>query len=221
MTIQKKMIHFVYSHSSIFDQQRKDRTLNRSNLLHFHPYSIQIELYQLDRVQRPTFIAIWKYPIHFDYLPVFRLSKVLHFISLNKIHHPCQRHPCHSNEECHPLMNNISQHICLCKDNFRGENCSIEDEQCIEGYCATTSLCKPNYRRLDRNTTLPYCICPFGRIGDRCDIEHDLCQSNPCQHGGTCFPSSQPDQLICSCTKQYYGDRCELKKRLQFNYHSM
>ena len=81
VTIQKKMIHFVYSHSSIFDQQRKDRTLNRSNLLHFHPYSIQIELYQLDRLQRPTFIAIWKYPIHFDYLPVFRLSKVLHLIS--------------------------------------------------------------------------------------------------------------------------------------------
>jgi hypothetical protein len=55
-------------------------------------------------------------------------------------------------------------------------------------------------------------ICRFGESGVRCDSEDDLCQPNPCQNGGSCSPSPRPDQLVCICTKEYYGNKCGLKK---------
>ena len=211
--VQKKMVDLPYSHSSILRQQRKERYFNRSKILVSQPYSIQIELYEIGGQKTPSLIAVWKYSIFFDYLPVFRFAKVLHLRKVSEKRSPCSNDSCHPNEECRPLMNSKSEKIiCLCKANFTGENCQVEDEQCLSGYCSSGSLCKPNYRRLLRGNAFPYCICRFGQFGHRCDMEIDLCQPNPCRNGGSCFPSARIDELVCLCPKEYYGDKCERKK---------
>ena len=211
-TFTKKVIHFLFSNAWASRQQRMNRYFNRSNIINIHPYSIRIEAYIRDNTERASLITVWQYPIHFDYLPVFRLAKVLRLTSDTRARNPCLSASCHPNEECQPLMNDPSQHVCLCKRNFAGENCSIEDQRCTSGHCAPASICKPDYRRLLRGYHLPYCICPFNRHGDRCDIEHEGCRYNPCRNGASCFPTSSPDRVECFCTKKFYGSHCQLKK---------
>lgn len=213
-TFARKMTHFPYSRSARFRQHRQDRYMNRTDIIHAHPYSIRIEAYDMDVNERPSLEAVWQYPIAFDYLPVFRFAKVLHWTTMEGWKEdPCSNHQCPQNAECHPLMNNRSHFICLCKSDFIGENCAVRDEQCAAGYCTRPSLCKPNYRSvLHGNDASPYCVCPSNRYGDRCDIIHDMCQLTPCLHGGSCYPASQPDRMTCICTEKYRGSRCETMK---------
>ncbi|CAF1972195.1 unnamed protein product [Rotaria magnacalcarata] len=205
--IQKKMIYFVYSHSSNFVKQRNKRYFNRSDILNVHRYSIRIEMYEIRPNEKPLFKSVWEYSIHFDYLPVLRLAKVLQLTKPKR----CSNDQCNENEECHQLINDGSKSSCLCKNNFNGENCSIEDSQCKNNYCSSNSLCKPNYRSLLRGNAFPYCICPFNRYGQRCHIEHDYCKLDECLNGGTCLPSSTPNKIICLCPDHFYGSYCQWK----------
>jgi hypothetical protein len=208
----KKMIHFLYSRSFRLLQHKRQRYLNQSNITNDHPYSIRIEMYERQSSDDPIFIGVWQYPVYFDYLPVFRFSKVLHLTKSNREHNLCSSNPCNPNQECQQIINKNSEYICLCKSNFTGENCSIEDQQCIDGYCSFGSLCKPNYRGILIGTELPYCICPFDRYGERCDIKNEQCLLTPCQNNGRCFTTSKPDTVTCICTDEYYGKNCELRK---------
>ena len=103
--------NFPYPRSLSSREQRRERFFNRSDLLFHHPYSIRIEFYRIRRHEQPSLIAVWKYPILFDHLPVFRLAKVLHLTESFKNRNPCSSQPCHRNEQCQPLMNNESQCI--------------------------------------------------------------------------------------------------------------
>ncbi|CAF4887398.1 unnamed protein product, partial [Rotaria sp. Silwood1] len=212
LVYRKKMVHFLYSRSSRFLHHKRERYFNQSNIINDHPYSVRIEMYETTGFEKPLLMAVWQYPIYFDYLPVFRLAKVLRLTKSMMEQNPCSNNLCNSNQECQLLINGKSKYICLCKRNFRGENCSIEDRQCMDDYCAAGSLCKPNYRGLVAGNELPYCICPFNRFGERCDVVHDQCLSKPCQNNGSCFPTSKPDSISCVCTEQYYGSNCELRK---------
>ena len=206
----KKMsTHFLYPQSLASRQNRLERLNNRSNLINIHPYSIRIEIYATRRLKQPPLIAIWQYPIEFDYLPVVRLAKVLCLTGSSDHPNSCLSSPCrHDREECHPLINDRVNYICLCKPNFTGENSSQVDARCGNGYCASGSVCKPNYRGDD----LPLCLCSSGRYGDRCDLEHDGCLSKPCFNDGSCFPGSQPDEVVCACAKEYFGSTCQWKR---------
>ncbi|CAF1561449.1 unnamed protein product [Adineta ricciae] len=210
----KMLTHFLYSRSFLSIDERRKRFFNRSNLLHDHPYSIRIELYRISIDKLPLLIAIWKYPILFDYLPVFRFSKILHFDTNFDERNPCSSQPCHSNEQCYPLMNNKSHYICLCRSNFTGENCSEENQHCLTGYCSRGSLCQPNSLILSdkKRFSLPFCLCSLNRFGERCTIKHDQCHFNPCLNNGSCISQSQPDQIICLCTRQYRGPLCQWKR---------
>ena len=208
----KVITHFVYSHSFSSRQQRRERFFNRSSLLASHPYSIRMELYRTRHEEQPSLIAVWKYPVDFDHLPVSRLAKILHFPESLSQRNPCSSQPCHRNEQCQQLMNNHSQYICLCKTNLSGENCSIEDPQCAKGYCSSGSLCQANSRRSVRADSMPFCVCPLNRYGDRCEIEHDRCLSSSCLHGGSCLPDVQPNRVICLCTKEYSGPLCQWRR---------
>ena len=212
-TFTKKRVHFLYSRSSHFRQHRMQRYLNRSNVIDTQPYSLRIEAYEAKNgFSSPALIGVWQYPVAFDYLPVHRFSKILHLTRSTRDSNPCSTDPCPVNALCQPLLNDNSRYICLCQSNYTGNDCSIEDEQCAEGYCAPNSLCKPNYRQLLRGNAAPYCICPLNRLGDRCDIVHDYCRITPCLNNGSCYPSSAPDKIICICTEYYYGAYCELRK---------
>ncbi|CAF0770532.1 unnamed protein product [Adineta ricciae] len=138
----------------------------------------------------------------------FRLAKVLQLdrLSTFRHHNSCSSNFCHEKAECHSLLNDPSKYLCLCPNNFTGANCSVEDLHCTNDYCAPTTLCNP----------FPYCVCPFNRYGERCDIEHDRCQLTACLNGGSCFPTSAPDRVICLCTEHFYGSQCQWKKTI---YH--
>ena len=212
-TVTKKMVHLLYSHSSPSQLRRRRRYFNRSDILASQPYSIHIEAYEYQNSSQPSLIGVWRFPIQFDYLPVYRFSKVLSLTRSISYPNPCAKSPCHRNEGCHQLMNDPTRYVCLCKANFTGPNCSLVNEQCVFGYCAPGAMCKPNYRgSVHGGPSLPYCICPLNQFGDRCEVEHDACRPDTCLNDGTCFPSSQPDQVLCLCTDEYYGDRCTLPK---------
>ena len=105
-------------------------------------------------------------------------------------------------------MNNRSAYICLCKSNFTGEDCSITDPQCADGYCSVGSLCQSN----SRGGSLPLCLCPAERVGQRCSMKNDRCLSSPCLNNGSCFPHSQSDQVICLCPEDYAGAECQWRR---------
>jgi hypothetical protein len=169
-------------------------------------------MYERQDFEKALLMAVWEYRIHFDFLPVFRFAKVLHLTKPNMKHDLCSSNPCNQYQDCQQLQNDKSKYICLCKSNFTGENCSIADQQCLDGYCAIGSLCKPNYRGLLIGKELPYCICLFNWLGERCEIEHDRCNLTPCQNNGTCYAASKPDTISCSCTEEYSGNYCEVTK---------
>ena len=211
-SFKKHMVHFLHSKSSMSRQQRTSRYYNRSGLINSQSYAIRIEGYEGKENKDLLLFGVWQYPVYFDHLPVFRLAKALRFTAPSKDPDPCSNNPCRENEECRRLMNDRSEHICLCKASFSGENCSVKDQQCADGYCAAGSLCKPGYRGLLRGDSVPYCLCLLNRYGDRCGIEQQGCRSSPCLNGASCSPASTVDRVRCLCTKEYSGPLCERMK---------
>ncbi|CAF1189973.1 unnamed protein product [Adineta steineri] len=127
---------------------------------------------------------------------------------------PCRNNSCNQNEECQPLINDDakSRYICLCKGNFTGKKCLIADKQCTNGYYSSGSICKPNYRGLITGNNLPFCIFQFDSFGDRCHIKYNQCSLTPCQNNGSCYSTIEPDTITCSCTPEYHGRNCELRR---------
>ena len=204
----KKRTYFHYSRSLQSLETKKNRYFDRLNVINQHPYSIRIEAYEMKTNEKPKRFAVWQYPIYFDYLPVYRFAKVLRLAKLDS-NDLCNPNPCNGKEECYPLMNEQSQHICLCKNNFFGPNCSNTNSDCMSNYCSPNALCQPSYRGLLNSADLPYCICPIDHIGQRCELFRITCSSNPCKNGGTCYQISRLDDYYCECTVEYEGKTCE------------
>ena len=206
----KKTHFFYYSRSAHYLQKKRDRYRNRSDIIAVHPFSIRIEAYEMSPNASSRRFAVWHYPIYFDYLPVYRLAKVLRFVErrLEKDDDPCAQSPCSPNEECYRLQNRRSQHLCLCRSGFFGENCSQIDPKCNRGYCSPGAVCQSGYRGLVTGNHWPYCICPLGYIGLRCEISPNRCLEKPCRNGGTCYQRSKPNEFYCECTSNYTGTLC-------------
>ena len=211
LNYRKKKIYLHYSRSPQHLTKKQERYFNRSNVIYEHPFSIRIEAYELKPNLRPQRFAVWRYPIFFDYLPVFRLATVLRFL-LPRGDNPCHQHPCSRNEECYQVQNQRSEHLCLCKTGFSGKNCSEVDAKCSAGHCSSTAVCLPGYQGLINGNDYPYCICPSGHIGERCELSLNGCSDNPCQNGGRCVEKSKPNEFDCECTEAYQGRTCEIGK---------
>lgn len=208
----KEFVNFLYSRSPELLRHKRARYFNRSAIIEEQPYSIRVEAYERQRDNRLLLVAVWQYPVYFDYLPVFRLVKVLRFVKIANDRDSCAMKLCSENQQCQRLQNDKSKYICVCKPNYTGENCSLLDQKCIDGYCSSKALCKPDYQVSMSRSGQPYCICPFHEYGQRCEISHDACTSSTCQMGQACFPTSQPDQTVCWIKDQHDEKRTQLTK---------
>ncbi|CAF3974828.1 unnamed protein product [Adineta steineri] len=195
---EKESFAFHYPRFSSMLEHKQNRYRNRKSIIEEHPYSIQFEGYHLGFNQL-SLIGIWHYPIYFDFLPSFRLAKVLQF---GKYPNSCKQNSCPTNHICSPIINQNSSFTCL------------SDIQC-ENYCFPGSICKV------RANNLPLCLCPLGRFGPRCCLLHNKCLSNPCLNNGTClerFDYTKKRLFICLCSKKFEGDQCE-KKNKSISFH--
>ncbi|CAF1470016.1 unnamed protein product [Adineta ricciae] len=200
----KQIVRFLYSRTNASLKRKRQRYFNRSNIIHEHPYSVQIEAYELNHDQTPLFIGIWKYPIYFDYLPSFRLVKILRLTTVDHTDNPCSSNPCKNDSQCHQLLNQPHNYICF----------SVSPNP-NQSYCFSQALYRSNYyNSADRNDSSTYCICPLKRYGRRCELSHDECNRNPCENNGTCLSSIKPMDYYCSCAHLYYGKRCELLRQI-------
>ena len=207
---QRRTIYLHYSRSAQHLAEKRKRHFNRSSITNDRPFSIRIEAYEMQSTLLSRRFAVWQYPIYFDYLPVHRLATVLRFVQRNeRDEDPCRRRPCGQNQDCHRVLNRKSQHICLCKSRFTGENCSQIDSRCASDYCSPNALCLSGYRGLVNGKEWPYCVCPLGYIGQRCALYPNKCAQNPCRNGGTCFQRSKPNEYLCECPNGYQGTSCD------------
>ncbi|UJR12437.1 hypothetical protein I4U23_016613 [Adineta vaga] len=192
----KQIIRFLYSRTNTSLERKRQRYFNRSNIINEQPYSVQIEAYELNENAKPLFIGIWKYPIYFDYLPSFRLAKILRLNNTDNMYNPCSNNPCEKHYQCHQLFNPPYNYIC-----------SSFNHSSNQSYCFGNALYRRSYRSV-------YCICSSERYGYRCELLYDQCNQNPCKNNGTCLTSIRPTEYYCMCTNLYYGKRCELLKQI-------
>jgi hypothetical protein len=102
-------------------------------------YTVRFEAYLLNNDETIEFLAVWIYPIPFNFLPSQRLAKVLKYIRqpLLYINHTCafSQNPCSINEgKCHPLMNkltDIHSYWCECGNGSYGTHCQFKDQSCF------------------------------------------------------------------------------------------
>ena len=172
-------------------------------------YSVRFEAFDLHLNDSIKPIGIWQYPIHFDFLPAFRLSKILRFPPLTPRY---SNNSCGKNSTYLEVINvNRSSHFCSCHSGFYGTYCKSYDEKC-NNYCAPNSICKPRYRGIITGNQDPFCLCPASTFGNTCYIKHDKCQQNPCLNGGTCvtvYDTHTMNRYICVCTDLYEGEHCQ------------
>ena len=209
----KRTIYLFYSRSPEDVKKKQERYFNRSNIISEQPFSIRIEAYEMKLNLRPRRFAVWQYPIYFDYLPVHRLAPVLRFIPRTPDDlDPCLNVTCGKNAECYRVQNQRTDHLCLCKSGYFGENCSHSDAKCGNGYCSSNAVCLSQNKGLMNGDEWPLCVCPLDRIGQRCELSLEKCSENPCQNSGRCSPSLQPNEYSCQCTEEYQGKSCEKTK---------
>ncbi|CAF4638143.1 unnamed protein product [Rotaria socialis] len=210
----KQGIYFLYPRFGKYSQTKKT---NRTGT---QLYSVRFEAFDLYFNETIQPIAIWHYPMYFDFLPVYRLSKILRFSSFSASQvESCSNKPCGSHGTCQNILNSNSSlnYFCSCHSGFYGKHCDLYYEECI-GYCFANSICKPNYRGiLTGNRKGMLCICSAARFGPTCSLKNDQCTVNPCQHGGSCFPTYTPQDILnytCLCTSSFIGNHCELTRGL-------
>jgi hypothetical protein len=215
--IVKEKCYLLYSRETKLLEDKIRRRSNRASIVNHTSYYVRYEAYEL-KVNSPIhLIGVWQYPIFFDFLPSFRLSKTLRFYKKKSAlsRSPCQSNPCNSsNAECHILQNDPTNYVCLCKSGYSGKQCSTQDSYCTNNFCHSNSLCKPDYMGITAGSRLPFCLCPLNVYGTRCGLVYDQCSSNPCQNNGTCYPSTTDlTKANCICGKDHDGALCASKKR--------
>ncbi|UJR19711.1 hypothetical protein I4U23_022845 [Adineta vaga] len=207
----RQRFYFVYSRSNSYLKNKQERYFNRSNIIHFHPYHVQFELYEFKENSHIQLKSIWNYPIYFDFLPSFRFSKILRFETYNNA---CLSNPCSNNSTCFPILNTNTSFICHCQNGFYGKTCEQFFDICIS-YCHSSAICKRNCRGIINGINQPLCICPRNHFGPTCHIHYNVCQSQPCENHGICYQKYNPagiDMYACQCTDRFYGKHCQYSK---------
>jgi hypothetical protein len=208
----KQQIYFVYP------RFKKYLHIKKTNRNGTHLYNVRFEVFNLDLNENIQIIGVWKYFIYFDFLPSFRLSKILSFHSKvsSSLDDPCRNHSCTEYGICQKIINsNPFSYFCSCKSGYYGIYCEHYNEQC-NNYCAPKSICKPEHRGiLAGNQQQPLCLCPVLTFGLRCYLKNDYCERNPCLNGGSCivtYDFTDINNYTCICTDLFEGNHCQLLK---------
>jgi hypothetical protein len=166
-------------------------TFPRPKLVGF--YSVRCEAY--DATQ---FMTAWEYPVSpFDFLPVFRLAKILRLPD-RSLPWLCNVNECHNGGTCYIIHDN--QHLCLCKHGWQGPHCQ---EKMSPVKCAPHSLA--------RNQEI--CICPSGYQVPHCFIRNTACESaSNCPVGTHCIPFSTlpPNRFRCVCSSTHCNNESSI-----------
>ncbi|CAF3477340.1 unnamed protein product [Rotaria socialis] len=103
-----------------------------------HHYTVRFEAYQLNENESIAFLAVWIYPVPFNFLPSQRLAKVLKYTQPSQmaLNHTCfaKPNPCLNEGRCHPIMNKLSDihsYWCECGNNSYGSHCEFKDQSCF------------------------------------------------------------------------------------------
>jgi hypothetical protein len=206
----KQKIYFLYRRSEEFLQLKHN---NRSGT---QLYSVRFEAFELHSNKSIIPLAVWHYPIYFDFLPSFRLSKILHLPSnqVTSLNNSCSYQSCNMHGRCLPIINRNSTYFCSCDNGYYGKHCQNYDHRCTN-HCSPNSICKPEYGGIITSDNKPYCLCSTTHYGPTCALKNDQCNKNPCKHHGTCYmsyDSADMQNYTCICTSLYYGVNCEILK---------
>ena len=213
----KNYFYFMYPRTEKYLQMKRT---NRSGTQLYNVRFEAFDLYSNGKIQP---IGVWRYPIYFDFLPSFRLSKILHFRPpiYSSSQSLCLGNRCGPNGICQDILNsNGLFYYCLCHSGYYGTHCESYDEQC-NNYCSPKSICKAEYQQMITGDQRPLCLCPVSTFGRTCFLENNECQFNPCLHGGTCivaYDITDTNAYLCICTDAFEGNHCPLVQTL---WHSL
>jgi hypothetical protein len=180
-------------------------------------YKVRFEAFNLYLNETIQPMGVWEYPIYFDFLPSFRLSKILRFDSLTSSlsDGPRLNNPCRNNGMCQEVLNsNRSSYFCSCKSGYYGIHCEYYDKECND-YCSPKSICKPKYSGIITGNQQPMCLCSTSTFGKTCYVKNNKCQKNPCSNGGSClvnYDLSDIDNYTCICIDSFSGDHCQVSR---------
>jgi hypothetical protein len=212
----KHKFYLVYSRTEPMLLHKRNRYFNRSDIIHYHPYSVGFYAFSLEANGIIQELGSWHYTIYFDYLPAFRLAAVLRFPSWHEdpLGDPCFENTCNERSVCKPVFNRNHSYYCSCKRGFYGKDCQMYEHDC-DIHCSMDALCQRNdYYPESRKNNIS-CICPLGYFGPSCNLKHDGCRSNPCLNNGSCLTIDDAYgrmSYVCNCLGKFYGERCELRK---------
>ena len=206
----KHKFYLLYSRSKSMIEHKRNRYLNRSDVINNHPYSVHFLLFALRPNNRPELFGTWHYPIYFDYFPSFRLAVVLKFPSSwrNSSSEHFQSKTSNQYSTCVPIFNEENSSYCLCRSGYFGVNCSRNEPLC-DTHCAENAFCQVSEERK------MHCVCPMDHFGARCYLKYDQCTANACENHGVCslsYDRSGEEPFICDCSNQFYGKRCQNEK---------
>lgn len=207
----KQKIYFLYPRTEEFLLLKK---MNRSGT---QLYSVRFEVFELDGNRQINLVGVWHYPIYFDFLPAYRIAKLLRFpLSSPNINDLYSKQLCSANGIYYPINNKNTSYFCHCRSGFYGKYCELLDDSCTN-YCSANSICKPEYRSVNTGNKQPLCLCPTNSFGQTCHLKNTACSSNPCLHSGSCYMSYDSQNIhdyFCVCTSMFNDDRCEIPKAI-------
>ncbi|CAF4403477.1 unnamed protein product, partial [Rotaria magnacalcarata] len=133
-------VHFIPALDNYKEKQKFYFVYPRPHQLrsNTHHYTVRFEAYQLNENESIEFLAVWIYPVPFNFLPSQRLAKVLKYTQQSQLalNHTCftKTNPCLNEGKCHPIMNKLSDihsYWCECGSNSYGSHCEFKDQSCF------------------------------------------------------------------------------------------
>jgi hypothetical protein len=141
---------------------------------------------------------------------------------------PCDTNTCMNNGEC--INVDFENFRCVCESNFYGTLCeNIKTttttttklpDLCLTNPCNSNGICTNNVMQGGKLTFWCDCFEPF--YGRNCQLRKTTTTTtttkriHPCDQSGTCLNNGSCKRngysYSCSCTSDYEGSKCELKK---------